>query len=63
MAVKNKSFSIWAKLHLDVSVDIPAVSLEEAVQKSKELKEQDFVEILGEFNDGELEIVGIHKSL
>jgi hypothetical protein len=35
---KLKSFSIWAKLNLDVLINIKAESLEDAVEKSKELK-------------------------
>jgi hypothetical protein len=59
---KLKSFSIWAKLNLDVLINIKAESLEDAVEKSKELKELDFVDIKGEFNDGNIKITGAHED-
>ena len=56
------TFSVWAKLNLDVSIEIKAESLEDAVVRSKELKEHDFVEFLGDFNDGDMKITGVFES-
>lgn len=55
-----KKFTVSAVLNLNVTVDVTARSLEEALQKSKELKDHDFVEILGEYLDGSFEVTGIY---
>lgn len=58
---KNKTFSVCGKLELDISLDVSAASLEEAVAQSKKLDVDDFVEITGEYNDGNLRITGLFE--
>jgi hypothetical protein len=62
MSVKNKSYQVVAKLELYVSAEIFAVGLEEAVQKAITLKEDNFVEILGDYLDGVCEVTGVYQS-
>ena len=45
------SYSIMAKIYVDVSIDISASSFEEALNKANELDVENFVEMLGECND------------
>ena len=59
---KLEDYIIQARCNLLVSITIPANNLEEAVTKSKEYKEEDFVTIADEYLDGEFEITGVYKS-
>jgi hypothetical protein len=47
---------------VSIGIEIQATSLEEAVQKSASLKENDFITIEGDYLDGSLEITGVYKS-
>ena len=58
---RQKDYTVQAKLDLVVSINISARSLEEALEKSKQLKVQDFVDILGDYIDGEMEITGMYS--
>lgn len=58
---KIKDFQVMAKLTLDISIPVSAKTIEEAVEKSKVLDEHDFVEILGEYMDGNYEITGVYS--
>ena len=62
MATKTKIFTVLAKCYRDVSVKVKAESLEDAIVKAKELKDGDFVEIFGDYNDGSTEIYGVFQS-
>lgn len=59
---KNKTFHVNGRLALEVCIPIIAESLENAIEKSKSLKETDFVDILGDFNDGEMRVTGIFEE-
>jgi hypothetical protein len=59
---KNKvqrKFNVWANLRQTVSVEIVADSLEDALAKAKNLDEKVFVDVLGEYVDGNFEITGV----
>ena len=56
-----KTFQVSAKLDLFVSTEIQAKSLEEALEKARKFKEQEFVTILGDYLDGNMEITGIYE--
>jgi len=59
---KNKvqrKFNVWANLRQTVSVEIVADSLEDALAKTKNLDEKVFVDVLGEYVDGNFEITGV----
>ena len=56
------SFYIEARIGLCIGRDITAKTLEEAHEKSKSLKLDDFIEILGDHNDSNFEISGVFKS-
>jgi hypothetical protein len=58
----KRTFSVFGKLTLDISVDIGAESLADAVDKAKALDVDDFVEILGSYNDGALVVEGVHAN-
>jgi hypothetical protein len=62
MAKNPKTFNVMAKLNLECGIDIKAESLEEAVEKARDLTESDFVEILGNYNDGSIEIFGLFEN-
>jgi hypothetical protein len=55
MAKKLKKFTVGGKLNLTVGVEINAESLEDALAQARRLKAKDFVEINGEWMDGDLE--------
>lgn len=58
----NKTFMVMAKLKLDVSVEISATDLDDALLKAKELGVHDFVDIQGEFTDGDHEVYGVFRT-
>jgi hypothetical protein len=53
------TYNVYARLNLEVSVEIQAQSLEEALEQARKLKEVDFVDIPGEFLDGNMQITGV----
>lgn len=59
---KVYTYGVWAKTDHLINIEIKAESLEDAVAKSKELKEEDFVEVLGEYADGNFEITGVLRN-
>lgn len=59
---KTKTFEVQARLNLLTTITIEAQSLEEAMAKSKTLKEGDFVNFEGEFMDGGMRITGLYES-
>jgi len=59
---KLQTFYVSAKVLVDVNLPIKAMSLEDAITQSKELKETDFVNILGEYIDGSMSIQGVYKE-
>lgn len=62
MAKTLKTFHVMAKLILDCGVDVKAESLEEALDKARLMKEKDFVEVLGEYTSGDMNIFGIYEN-
>ena len=62
MAKKLKTYSIYAIVEMDVMIKIEAENFEDALAKSKQLKETDFVKPLGEYNDGEMDIRGVYDE-
>lgn len=62
MAKKLDSFDVNARLVIIAGITIKAESYEDALEQSKTLRETDFVKVLGEFNDGSLEIGSIAKA-
>ena len=56
-----EEFIITGKLDLLVDVTVSAESLEDAVQKSKELQVTDFIDFKGDYIDGRLEITGAYS--
>jgi hypothetical protein len=60
--MKKQTFTIGAKIVLEVSITINASDFYEALSQSKELDEYDFVKILGEYMDGSFEVVGVSKD-
>ena len=58
-----KSFGVWAECRRQVIVTIEAKDLDEAVVKSKTLKDDEFVEVVGEYADGETRIIGVLENL
>jgi hypothetical protein len=59
---KLRTYSIWARGTFEVSIEIDADSLDAALAKSKELKLEDFIEILGDHNDSSYRITGIFEQ-
>jgi hypothetical protein len=53
------TYTVYAIVEMNVAVKIEADSLSDAVERSKSLKEYDFVKPLGDFNDGAIEISGV----
>jgi hypothetical protein len=59
---KQQEFCVYAKSKEIVSVTITAENLDAAVAKAKEMKEHDFVEVLGECIDGSFELLGVQNT-
>jgi hypothetical protein len=59
---KMKDYTVMAMSNELLTLSISARSLEEAFQKAQDLKEEDFMEILGECMDGEFHIAGVYES-
>ena len=59
---KQKDFEVQAKLELLVSITVTAKDLNEAVEKSKELHENDFTDFLGDYIDGSFRVTGVYES-
>lgn len=64
MRTKNrtKTFSVSADVRLWTSINVEANTLEDALQKARDLKVTDFIDIPGEHNDSQLEIVGVSDN-
>jgi len=62
MVKKQTEYGVWAKCYRQVILNIRAASLEEALEKAKELKNDDFVTVNGEYADGSTEIQGVLKN-
>ena len=60
--MKTTSFEVSALLSLWISINIEAATLDDALVKSKALKEEDFVRIQGDYNDGKMRIIGIYDN-
>lgn len=56
---KIKDFTVYAQVNINCTKQVSAYTLEEAMIKAKEFNEHDFVEILGDYNDGDFEILGV----
>jgi hypothetical protein len=59
---KRKTYTIMARLVLDVDVEVSAESLDEALAKSKDLDVHDFADIKGGYNDGSMNITGVFEQ-
>lgn len=62
MAKKVKSFNVTAKLNITCNIDIKAESLEDAIEQARTLGETDFVDILGDFIDGNMYVIGVYDN-
>lgn len=49
-----KTFNVCAEVKVEVNLKIEASSYQDALNKAKELDILDFVDIKGDYNDGEL---------
>ncbi len=58
---RNNTFTILAKIVLETNIEVSASSMEEALEKSKSLKINDFIDIHGDHLDSELDINGVYK--
>jgi len=55
-----KTYYIVAKITANVGLPIKAESLENALEQSKGLKDEDFIKVKGEWQDGKHEITGLY---
>jgi hypothetical protein len=55
-------YQVYARLNLEVSVKIKAETLEEALKEARTMKEEDFVNILGEYLDGRMKVIGVNQE-
>lgn len=62
MAKKLKNFTVWADVKINCGTDIKAESLEDAIAQARTLKEEDFVEVFENFNDGSVTVTGITEN-
>ena len=57
---KIRKFYVQAKIDVLVSVELSARTIDEALEKSKTLKVEDFITVDGDHIDSEMEITGIY---
>ena len=62
MAVKLKSFRVWVECRRQVALTVKAENLEDALTKSKELEDDDFVTVNGDYIDGDTRVTGVMES-
>lgn len=62
VSIKDRAFGVVARIVSIVEVEIEASSFEEAVEKSKALKENYFITVEGENIDSSIRIVTIQKQ-
>lgn len=58
---KTRTFFVQSKIDLFTTVEVTATCLEEALQVARELKTTDYVEIIGEHIDSEVEVTGVYE--
>ena len=61
MATKLKAFQVYAKCIREVGITIRAESLADAVAKSDELEDKDFVTVKEEYLDGSTKVTGVFE--
>jgi len=61
MSKQLKDFNIMAKVTIDTTLTIRAKDLDDAVEIGKSLREVDFVDIKGDFIDGDLKVYGAYE--
>ncbi len=57
---KLQTYCIQAKLNLMVSIEVSAHDLDEALAMSKEKEVSDFVDIHGDYIDGNMRVTGVY---
>ena len=63
MKEKTREYQVMALITVTASIPIGAKSLSEAVEKSKELKEADFIDFNGDYVSGEdYRVTGVYES-
>lgn len=62
MSKRLQPFTVYATVEIQCGIEIKAESLDDAVIASHELRETDFVDVLGDYNDGKLKITGIFEN-
>ena len=55
----TKQYSIQAVLNQCISVNVPARSLEEAIEKARGLDEGEFVQIVGELAESDFRVTAV----
>jgi hypothetical protein len=58
----QKEFYVEGRAAVSVGLMVSAKSLDEVVEKSKSLKLEDFVTILGDHNDSNFRVTGVYES-
>ena len=60
--VAQKHFTVSARVNIEVSIVVKANNFYEAVEIGKGMGVHDFVEILGDFVDGEHRVVTVYEN-
>ena len=58
---RPKTFTVYGKSTMEVGLEITATSLPEAMEKASKLTVEDFVEVNGEYIDGDFRIIGVNE--
>ena len=61
MSKKLNNYTVMVDIKLSTDVEIKADSFEQAIEEAKKLAVTDIVEFEGNFNDGEVEVMGVYK--
>ena len=62
MKKKNKSYTVYFKLNIELDTEISAASYEDAIQKARGYDIKDLIDFDHSFNDGSIAVTGVYNS-
>lgn len=57
---KQQTFSVSLLIKVDISIDVKAENMEQALIEAKKLKTGDIIETENNWNDDTIKVIGVH---